>query len=116
MKNFNWLGRAECAKPEHRDLIGKWSPKAGEPVRLQLAVCRDCPVKAECLADGVGDPFSIRGGLLPEDRGGSRRCGTLSGKDAHKRAGTPLCEACRFAQAEATRRSRDKKRTAGAMR
>lgn len=35
------------------------------------AVCRECPVRVECLEDAIeqGDRWAVRGGLTPAERG-----------------------------------------------
>lgn len=67
------------------------------------AVCKSCPVQAECLADAVetDDRHAIRGAHTYEERlalGLQTRPfehGGVAGYRSHERRGEPPCDACR---------------------
>ena len=72
-----------------------------------VAICRSCPVQANCLAFAQEQPefHGIWGGLTPEQRRGLRRQvtivhGTRQGYGAHVRYGQPPCEACNRVNSE----------------
>lgn len=61
-----WRDDAKCAEadpelffPSREDL---WK------IALAKQICAGCPVAAECIADGVDDEWSIRGGLVASQR------------------------------------------------
>jgi hypothetical protein len=71
----DWRDDARCATyPEPH--IWDYSPAhySGPPdqgeVALAVALCRRCPVAAQCLADAVRteDVWTIRGGMIPAER------------------------------------------------
>lgn len=75
----NWMGRALCAQ------IGGdlWFPEKGGNTTAAIAVCRACPVAAECLSFSMeltpGErSHGIWGGLTPRKRAklvnGQRPC------------------------------------------
>jgi len=66
-----WQDKALCAEVGG-DL---WFPEKGESTREAKAVCRACPVRAECLADAVerGERFGIWGGVSERQRVRMRR-------------------------------------------
>lgn len=75
---IRWRDRAAC-RDAHNE-AGDWtmfpcdrfhaSSKAyvDEVERLRQEWCSRCPVRAECLRDGMLEDFGIFGGLSPEER------------------------------------------------
>lgn len=68
----NWVSQATCRTVDPRVFDGRQVNKYG-PVDYSAAraVCRVCPVTAECLADAVkyGDTACMRAGLTPGEYG-----------------------------------------------
>jgi WhiB family redox-sensing transcriptional regulator len=64
--SLKWADNALCAE------IGGdlWFPEKGEPTREAKAVCRSCPVQAECLEYAMenGERFGIWGALSEHER------------------------------------------------
>lgn len=50
--------------PPRGDNLGVWSAKS---------VCKECPVRAECLTAGRREKFGIWGGQALDERYGSKR-------------------------------------------
>ena len=104
MADIHWRDRAACLDVE-LDLFFHGTPNA---IREAKAICKGCPVKAECLADAIehGD-IGIRGGLTEDQRDSrkvskpdptpSTRCGTYSGYGRHRKLGEALCVPCKQA-------------------
>lgn len=63
----HWLDRAAC-RDEDPDVF--FPTSGGDKCVAAQAVCRFCPVKAECLADALdkGDVYGYRGGVSGEGR------------------------------------------------
>lgn len=64
-----WRQAAACRAP---GVDPEWFfPESAEDRRRAVAVCRTCPVAAECLAaaDGDDDRWGVRGGLTAWQRG-----------------------------------------------
>jgi WhiB family transcriptional regulator, redox-sensing transcriptional regulator len=93
---------------------------------IALAVCADCPVRAECRteADDLGD-LGVRGGVLlvraPDTRKASKPavddsdlagCGTYAAWRRHLRRGEDVDDACRKARAAYVARRRRANRAA----
>jgi len=111
----DWRARAACRDyPQLR-----WIPNDGQRAKPDpkcLEICATCPVREECLADYLGDPYFISadgtrrriygvfGGVYHEyhgNRGGGHPpapCGTPAGYQRHRRQtpkGEPVeCEEC----------------------
>jgi WhiB family redox-sensing transcriptional regulator len=68
---LGWMSDALCAE------VGgdQWFPEAGEPTEPAKRVCRQCPVKAECLDYAVENKirFGVWGGTSERERQGLRR-------------------------------------------
>lgn len=109
----DWHERAACRDHPEPDL---WhSDAAGRPgKRLNdraKAVCRGCPVQAECLDAGLHQRHGIWGGLDPHERRQLRRaptvhrdaCGTDKGYQRHQRRNENPCGPCREAHAARTK-------------
>lgn len=106
-----WVERAICSQTEPDAFF----PERGASPRDAKAVCRECPVRAECLdyALAHGERFGVWGGLTPYDRAALTRlpkrnelCGTERGYWLHERRLEPACDECKAAMA---RRSRQKR-------
>lgn len=66
-----WVREALCARePVNPDGFhpGRRTPR--RDVAAALALCRRCPVRAQCLGDAVArrDPWGIWGGTTEDDR------------------------------------------------
>ncbi|MGH7485838.1 MAG: WhiB family transcriptional regulator [bacterium] len=73
-----WAERARCR--DARTDPGDWAlfPEDRLPVgsagyielleQLRQDFCWACPVRVECLRDGLTEEYGLRGGLTPEDR------------------------------------------------
>ncbi len=66
-----WHDRANC-KGANADLF---FPERGASTRTAKAICRECPVRAECLEFALrsGEKFGIWGGLSERERRRVRR-------------------------------------------
>lgn len=67
---MDWRMFALCADmdPEEFSPVTYEGPGAVQAAKAK-AVCRDCPVRTECLADTYEeDVWTIRGGLTPLER------------------------------------------------
>lgn len=81
-----------------------------------LAVCAACPVRDECLEEGLHERYGVWGGMAPRQRrrlppgrarpGGVIRHGTDGGHRAHLRRGEEPCRACLVAHALANQMRR----------
>lgn len=65
----DWQNEAACIGSDP-DLF---FPERGESVREAKAICRGCPVRAECLEHGMGEKFGIWGGYSERERRAMRR-------------------------------------------
>lgn len=69
-----WLEFASCRGTDTEDFfpVGDTWAGTGNKRRAERAkaICRDCPVVMECLADAVerGDTVAVLGGTLPTER------------------------------------------------
>ena len=79
--------------------------KGGQPleykraVEAAVAVCRECPVIAQCREAGANE-IGIWGGELkraPRYERTTAPCGTAAAYARHLRRGEPACQPCRFA-------------------
>jgi WhiB family redox-sensing transcriptional regulator len=61
-----WRARALCAQADPE----AWFPEKGGSVRQATAICRRCPVQAECLDYALAhvERFGVWGGLTWEQR------------------------------------------------
>jgi WhiB family redox-sensing transcriptional regulator len=66
------MGRALCANtPGLTDEA--FFPERGESTREAKAICRQCPVRDQCLEYGLGEHFGIWGGTSGRERQRIRR-------------------------------------------
>ena len=75
MYEKDWYHRAECRDIEDPSIFFPidtlWSqPGNRKNITTARAVCRRCPVSAECLEWAIesGEPWAIAGGMLPAER------------------------------------------------
>lgn len=65
-RDVDWMRDASCAG------VGGdwWFPEKGEAAKGAKAVCRGCPVRAECLEYSLtcGQTFGVWGGVSERDR------------------------------------------------
>jgi WhiB family redox-sensing transcriptional regulator len=71
LDDLAWHDRANC-KGANADLF---FPERGASTRTAKAICRECPVRAECLEFALrsGEKFGIWGGLSERERRRVRR-------------------------------------------
>lgn len=122
----DWATRAACAGHDEPDLW--YGPSTAEAI----AICGECPVRAECLADALTLPrymdHGIHGGTTADTRAAIRRgqitaeqalaasdehrpaaptqwkdCGTYNAFHRHRYHGERPCEDCRRAAREYNR-------------
>ena len=63
---LEWQDAALCAQVDGDE----WFPEKGESVLQAKRICRDCPVRVECLRYALDhdELYGVWGGLSPEDR------------------------------------------------
>lgn len=76
--NGEWAGRAACTGTDPEVFFpDRPMGRPGRAYRLALAkaraVCFTCPVKAECLAAHLWEPWGVYGGLDEDERAALRR-------------------------------------------
>ncbi len=79
-------------------------------IAAAVAVCRNCPVIAECREAGRTEHGGIWGGRSVSPRMQHRPipdCGTLPGYRRHLRLHEPICDKCREVWAEAYHEAKD---------
>lgn len=126
----NALAWAEDAACRGYDLDMFFTDSKGGVARAKR-ICAGCPVREECLDEGLraedGSRYGIYGGLTPDERtelvgshaaapkpkprtGGKplAPCGTRGAYDRHKRLGEPVDEVCAEAYAAFRREQREK--------
>jgi WhiB family redox-sensing transcriptional regulator len=83
-----WTRQALCAGHPDR---GAWFPENPQDAKRAKAVCRACPVAAECLAFALktGQNEGIWGGTTPYERRRLRRAGLSAAPPAVSVALTP---------------------------
>lgn len=95
-----WKDRAACKQLP----IGLFFVQMpGDDVTFARKVCKECPVRRECLTWACEQviPYGIFGGLSPRERRNFRKgitnwevCGTSAGAAAHDDKQEALCPAC----------------------
>lgn len=110
---MSWQEEALCRQIDVGDVF---FPEVGGSPRLAQMICRDCPVKAQCLNYALerNEPFGIWGGLTQRERRKVKRgekvaptlrpCGTVAAFQRHVRDGETPCGPCRAAKNDASRR------------
>lgn len=74
-RSGGWRSRAACrgTDPEAFFPTAEDGPVYDAQVAAAKAICRGCPVRAECLEEALARmPFGVAGGLTPEERRGAR--------------------------------------------
>lgn len=61
-----WMDEAVCAQTDPDVFFPGWGDATA--VRHSKAVCRVCPVRAECLKFGLRDEYGTWGGLTANER------------------------------------------------
>ena len=65
-----WREHAACKGMD----VSLWYPETGEGTAGEAkAVCFECPVRAECLIEGMGERWGVWGGVTERDRRAIRR-------------------------------------------
>lgn len=122
-----WMQRAACRGVANT--LDLFFPSRGESLTEAKAVCRECPVQAECLDYAMinHEAHGVWGGLSERERRRLRRMvagggtpgpivgtirkpishGTPGGYVAHRRRGEDACDACRQAHAAYRSERRD---------
>ncbi|MEU6261846.1 WhiB family transcriptional regulator [Saccharopolyspora shandongensis] len=76
MEAQDWRDDAPC-RDEDPDLFAPatYHGLGALQAKEAKAICADCPVAAECLADAIAqvDDTTVRGGMTPEERRAWRR-------------------------------------------
>lgn len=119
IRNQHWRTQAACAG--HSPSL--WFPEGsgnahGPATQRALAICRSCPVSADCLDHALTQPehHGIWGGLTETERGlltGRIRCGTTAGYARHRANGSEPCRSCRDATNAYKRRTWAAKKATG---
>lgn len=75
-----WMERAACGEYGAPSMFPHEGDYQG--IAEALAVCRKCPVQAECLKGALerGEQWGMWGGLMPDDRKALRRKQQRNGK------------------------------------
>jgi WhiB family redox-sensing transcriptional regulator len=75
MYEKDWRHRAACRDVEDPEIFfpidTMWSQPGNEDnIAMAKAVCRECPVSAECLEWAIesGEAWAVAGGMLPAER------------------------------------------------
>lgn len=69
-----WWAEAACTTPIALKLQqagrANWFPARGRSAGAARDICADCPVRRECLAEAMAEPFlrGIRGGFTEAER------------------------------------------------
>lgn len=67
IQHGEWTQSASCASID----LDLWFPVGGQDAdatRLALSICKTCPVKVECLLEGMQNKHGIWGGWTEEER------------------------------------------------
>lgn len=83
-----WVLRAACRDTD----VDLFAQTASEQKRARDAVCRDCPVRLECLADALDNQieFGVWGGMTERERRALlRRRGLVTGTARTRAPGVP---------------------------
>jgi len=104
---WSWAAEALCAQADPE----LWFPDRGESNKVAKSVCRQCPVKEQCLQEALMTPdYGIWGGTSEAERAQMRRelgiklpsghirHGTEAGARQHYRKGERPCSECMEAQ------------------
>ena len=116
----DWREQAECKDDPTPDL---WFVPAGDRhgIAAAKAICRRCPVAAECLAEALADPsiVGVWGGLGEGERAKLRaamprppkdiRHGTPGGHRTHRKRGEEPCGPCSAAAKASNARYQQRK-------
>ena len=119
-----WMDDAACSGCDEPELFHPHGLADADPAAL--AMCRLCPVAAECLQYALDNGESgVWGGTTDKERDYQRRhidrtpmkrrptrprpkCGTPAGRKSHSYYGEPICDECRAADAAQKREQRKK--------
>lgn len=78
METQDWRKRAAC-RDDDPDLFApaSYNGPGARQAEEAKAICKDCKVVAECLADAIAqeDDTTVRGGMTPDERRALRRSG-----------------------------------------
>ena len=122
--DMTWRARAMCDGLEAGEIEAIFFPHPNSAAAEAKAICRVCPVAAECLryALDTGQEFGVWGSMTERERfkvtatakfpkrpnapTPDPRCGTYPGAKAHRKRLEQFCDECRDArnEYESTRR------------
>ena len=116
----DWRDRAECKDDPIPDL---WfvTPSDHHGIAAAKAICRRCPVAAECLAEAMADPsiVGVWGGTTENQRAKIRaraprqpkgiQHGTPGGARTHRKRGEEPCDRCTAAAKASNARYQQRK-------
>lgn len=107
-----WWDQAAC-RGVGPDAFFPHEPRSGSTAVYQfaLAMCRRCPVQAQCAEAGMDEADGVWGGLMPADRRPGRQSRRPNGRVIHGKKSTYTnhgcrCDQCRAANTESKRRWR----------
>lgn len=113
-----WRHRALREGLDPDEIEAKFFPHPNSDGAEAKAICRHCPVAAECLTFALDtrQEFGVWGAMTERERFVLRtgkniptnhpRCGTYSGVSRHRKAGEGLCRACMDARSAYERNRR----------
>lgn len=67
-RDCDWRVDASCSRDPHVNSLDPWYSEDPDIEQLAVRICRDCPVRARCLREGMTDHFGIWGGWKPNER------------------------------------------------
>lgn len=70
---MTWHKRARCNKTSEPELFFPRSYTLESSERVRRIYCSTCPVRLECLEEGMEFEHGIWGGLLPDERANLQR-------------------------------------------
>lgn len=86
----SWWGDAICSSTDP----DAFYPEKGGSTREAKRICRNCPVRTECLAYAIsaGEPAGVWGGMSERERRRLAKAGQLNAQEAqttHREVGYP---------------------------
>jgi len=117
-EDMNWRTRAMCQDLDPGEADAIFFPHTLSAAKEAKAICKVCPVAAECLTEAIenGQKDGVWGGLTERERFSltaaakfpnrpnpptiHARCGTYSGVSRHRKLLEQFCDDCRDARNE----------------
>ena len=124
----SWRMQAMCDGLDADEIEAKFFPHPNDHGEEAKAICRMCPVAAECLTYALDtkQEFGVWGAMTERERAklrglkvkpdptDSHRCGSYSGYTRHRKLGEALCTPCKQAARAYEQKLRAQKRQEGA--